>query len=328
MTTGSSEIGRSAGGSRLRLRLPPDIDRLLLAIGVLVTIFGPGAAGGVSGDLAVVVFASVILAWALALVAVFVLVRGSDWAIRIVPPLAAAFLPIAVFEAASGDVAIGAIHAIGGSLALSGGLLLLRGPSPTRLPLPDRFVSTAPPLPDDPRATPVPDSDVDPVLEAFMEEAARLNREEERRLATLWQSADGQARRLAWRAVGRLVSGRGRQPPNGRGRRLDDVRTRVAELGLTAEGSVWTWVFGSMQDVDRGDLRRATVPALLDTAAALILRDRLDGADFDALYGPWRRLHDGVVPVRRLGRGRRRARGASEPRPPELPGGGSGSPPG
>lgn len=62
----------------------------------------------------------------------------------------------------------------------------------------------------------------------------------------------------------------------------------------TGSGSEWTWSFGTITDVDRGNLRRAAAPALADAAAAIILRDTLAPAERDTLAGPWEAIASAI----------------------------------
>ena len=121
----------------------------------------------------------------------------------------------------------------------------------------------------------------DPVLLAYLDAIAHLDQQQTRRLAAAWRVIDPRDRERAWARVRTYATRSGRQ------RVLDDVRTSIEDWGRAAGGSPWTWSFGTMTDVDRGNLRRAAMPALLDGAVAVLARDELDAADRDALAGPW-----------------------------------------
>jgi hypothetical protein len=62
-----------------------------------------------------------------------------------------------------------------------------------------------------------------------------------------------------------------------------------AEIRTWSQAAVspWTWEWGAMTDIDRGDRRRAAIPALIDAAAALTTRDAIGPEDRDALLEPW-----------------------------------------
>ena len=121
----------------------------------------------------------------------------------------------------------------------------------------------------------------DAVLLAYLDAIAHLDQQQTRRLAAAWRAIDPPDRERAWAAV------RAHTARTGRERVLADVRTAIEDWGRAAGGSPWTWSFGTMTDVDRGNLRRSAMPALLDGAAAVLARDALDAADREALAGPW-----------------------------------------
>ncbi len=121
----------------------------------------------------------------------------------------------------------------------------------------------------------------DPVLLTYLDAIAHLDQQQTRRLAAAWRAIDPRDRERAWARVRAYATRSGRQ------RVLNEVRSSIEDWGRAAGGSPWTWSFGTMTDVDRGNLRRAAMPALLDGAVAVLARDELDAADRDALAGPW-----------------------------------------
>jgi hypothetical protein len=121
----------------------------------------------------------------------------------------------------------------------------------------------------------------DPALLALLDRIAHLDREELRELAAAWRAVAPADRDRAWTSVRRALRATGRNAI------LEDVRGQIELWGRAAGGSPWTWQFGTMTDVDRGNERRAAMPALLDAAAARIARDRLDNGELVALSGPW-----------------------------------------
>jgi hypothetical protein len=121
----------------------------------------------------------------------------------------------------------------------------------------------------------------DPALLALLDRIAHLDREELRELAAAWRAIPSADRDRAWASVRRALRATGRNAI------LEDVRGQIELWGRAAGGSPWTWQFGTMTDVDRGNERRAAMPALLDAAAALIARDRLEHDELVALSGPW-----------------------------------------
>lgn len=121
----------------------------------------------------------------------------------------------------------------------------------------------------------------DPVLLGYLDAIAHLDQQQTRRLAAAWRAIDPRDRERAWARVRSYATRSGRQ------RVLNEVRSSIEDWGRAASGSPWTWEFGTMTDVDRGNLRRAAMPAILDGAVAVLARDELDPADRDALAGPW-----------------------------------------
>jgi hypothetical protein len=132
----------------------------------------------------------------------------------------------------------------------------------------------------------------DTVLLRFMDRAAHLDREETRALGGAWQAIAQADRDRAWARVRTLLRRTRRE------RLMGDVAEEIERWGRAQGGSPWTWEFGTMTDVDRSDIRRAAMPALLDAAAAVILRDALDSADRDVLVGPWEAIVSGTSDLR------------------------------
>ncbi len=121
----------------------------------------------------------------------------------------------------------------------------------------------------------------DPALLQFLDDVGHLDREAPRRLAAAWRAVDPAGRVRAWAAVKDALDASGRHAV------LEDVRRQVELWGRSAGGSPWTWEFGTMTDVDRSNLRRAAMPALVDVAAAILLRDHLAVAELEILACPW-----------------------------------------
>jgi hypothetical protein len=132
----------------------------------------------------------------------------------------------------------------------------------------------------------------DPVLLRFMDRAAHLDLEETRALGGAWQAVAQADRSRAWARVRTLLRTTGRE------RLVGGVAEEIERWGRAQGGSPWTWEFGTMTDVDRGDIRRAAMPPLLDAAAAIVLRDALDPADREVLAGPWEAIVSGTSTLR------------------------------
>ena len=132
-------------------------------------------------------------------------------------------------------------------------------------------------------AAPSPYADIadDPALLEILDTVAHLDRETTRLLAAAWKTVKPQDRDAAWASVHDAIEA------TGRAELLEDVRRQVELWGRSAGGSPWTWQFGTMTDVDRGNIRRAAMPAILDAAAAVLARDRLSPRDLEILAGPW-----------------------------------------
>ncbi len=130
----------------------------------------------------------------------------------------------------------------------------------------------------------------DEALLAYLDAIAHLDGEQMRRLAAAWRAVDPAARERAWGDVRRDLA------TTGSDRVVEEVREALETWSRASSGSPWTWQFGTMTDVDRGNLRRAAMPALLDGAAAVLGRATLAPEDRDALAGPWLAATDPSMP--------------------------------
>lgn len=253
-----------------------DRDRLLIAGGLAwiwattpfaLDVFGMArAAPGVSAVVYLPALAVLVLLAALAMW------RHQAWARA---PIVAVALALPVLAALTYDNVPATLAAGAGALAVAFGAARMRIP-PERIPPPaaragggrESVFRTA-----DPAA--------DHELRTFLETASHLDRERTRVLAAAWRSADPGARQAAWREVRREADLAGRTDA------LEALRREIELWGRAAGGSPWTWEWATMTDIDRSDVRRGAMPALLDAAAAILLRDRLSTASVDVLLGPW-----------------------------------------
>lgn len=216
-----------------------------------------------------------------AVFAAFALYRHAEWARRplVVSGLAVTALAIATRSRWEGSVedALFLAGALSGVLVAVAAARVRIGPAERRA-----SPRTAPTIEETARP-PTSFADVadDPALLGLLDRIAHLDREELRELAAAWRAVAPADREGAWVAVRRALR------LTGRDRILEDVREQIELWGRAAGGSPWTWQFGTMTDVDRGNERRAAMPALLDAAAAIIARDRLDDDELAALGGPW-----------------------------------------
>jgi len=172
-----------------------------------------------------------------------------------------------------------AAAALAGAIVTGWGAFRLRIPPPT-VPAdrPDATLSTEELAPGDLAGRP---GTGDPALRAFLDRAAHLDPDRTRVLGAAWRAIDPDERHAAWAVIKAEAGG------TGRGAQLDQLRTEIELWGRAAGGSPWTWEFATMTDVDRSNVRRAAMPALIDAAAAILLRDRLDDAVRDTLLAPW-----------------------------------------
>jgi hypothetical protein len=122
------------------------------------------------------------------------------------------------------------------------------------------------------------------VIVDFLDRIRGLGEGEALALSAAWQAQDGGRRRLAWRALRRAVAQMD----------LDDALE-------AAQSSIRSWSNRAQPLAGYGDptggsgLMRAQVmreaaPALVDAVSALVVGGMLDGADFEALYGPFRSI--------------------------------------
>ena len=117
-------------------------------------------------------------------------------------------------------------------------------------------------------------------LAAFAERAGHLDLPDLAFLAAAWRAADDGARDRAHRAAREAL----REPD--RASAFDAVSAEIRAWSQAAVGP-WTWEWGATKDIDRGDRRRAAIPALVDAAAAIIARDAISDVDREALLAPW-----------------------------------------
>jgi hypothetical protein len=216
------------------------------------------------------------------LLAAFALWREQDWA-RV--PLAVSGLLIAVLAVALGGLShgesIGLLDAVIAGLGILVAVLAVRvriGPHPMPPSQRPAFGPIAG-LPDPPAS--YRDLAEDPPMLAFLDAVAHLDRETMRILGATWKTVRPADRDAAWSAAHHVLESTDRADL------LEDVRRQIELWGRAAGGSPWTWAFGTMTDVDRGNIRRAAMPAVLDAAAAVLARDRLDARYLDILAGPW-----------------------------------------
>ena len=120
----------------------------------------------------------------------------------------------------------------------------------------------------------------DPDLRAFAARAGRLDTPDLAYLAAAWRSGDARPRDAAHRAVREALR------DGHRAKAFDAISAEIRAWSQAAVGP-WTWEWGAMTDIDRGDRRRAAIPALLDAAAAIITRDAIADEDREALLAPW-----------------------------------------
>jgi hypothetical protein len=252
----------TAGAQRETIR--DDVERLLI-VGAIATIW-------LIGDPIAVVPG---------LFAAFALWRDQDWA-RL--PLAGSGLLVAVLVALgrrSEGGAIDPVAAVIAGLGILVAVLAFRvriGPRLVR-PSPQAAFGPIAALPDPPAS--YRDLADDRSMLEFLDAIAHLDRETMRILAATWKTVRPTDRDAAWAAAQHAVE------ETDRAQLLEEVRRQVELWGRSAGGSPWTWTFGTMTDVDRGNMRRAAMPAILDAAAAVLTRDRLDARLLDVLAGPW-----------------------------------------
>ena len=122
------------------------------------------------------------------------------------------------------------------------------------------------------------------VVGGFLEVVDRLSAQDTRRLAAEWEGGDEPRRSAARRAVRQAAEASGRSEQLGwlEGHLQQWARGRTA--GVT-QGAL----FGRMDDVDLTLARAPGAPAVIDAGAALLVRDGIPAADFDALFGAWGR---------------------------------------
>jgi hypothetical protein len=216
------------------------------------------------------------------LFAAFALWREQEWA-RI--PLAVSGLLVAALVVVLGRRSEGGsielIAAVIAGLGILVAVLAFRvriGPRPV-LPSQRPAIGPIAALPDPP-ASYRDLADDRPMLE-FLDAVAHLDRETLRILAATWKTVRPADRDAAWAAAQHALEATDRTGL------LEEVRSQVELWGRSAGGSPWTWTFGTMTDVDRGNMRRAAMPAILDASAAVLARDRLDARHIDVLAGPW-----------------------------------------
>lgn len=256
-----------------------DADRLLIAAGLLWLWFMPAIAP-VFAEVLGIGYVPVLIGNLTLLVLAGLLLWREIAAIRPLLILAAVANVVVAFVANPESPFVIALVAIG-SLAIAVGAARARVPASRdaaateRPQAPPPLDRTAPPRPK------VDDIADDPSVVAFLDAVAHLAPGDLPVLSAAWKAIDPDARDQAWRAVRREAERTNRDAI------LDELRAEIELWGRAGSGSPWTWSFGTMADVDRGNARRAAMPALFDAAAAILLRDRLAPRDREVLAAPW-----------------------------------------
>jgi hypothetical protein len=242
-----------------------DADRLLVVAGIAWLWFG-GAVAAAS--------------------AAFDVEPAGAIAMSVSVPVLSAIAAVTMWRHVAGArpwLVVGAVVGLVATLVLGGSPLFTLATVPgyvaiaagaARMRIPPERVDSAPPQP----STAARD---DQDLAAFLDRAGHLDREATRVLAAAWRAGDANARRAAWGEVTRAAK------RTGRAAQLDDVRREIELWGRAAGGSPWTWEWATMTDIDRSDIRRSAMPALLDAAAAILLGAQLSGPARDTLLAPW-----------------------------------------
>lgn len=259
-----------------------DADRLLIAGGLLWLWFMPGFAG-VFADALGIGYVPVLIGDLVLLVLAGLLLWRDVAAVRPLLILAALATVAVAFVANPESPFLIAVVAIG-SLAIAVGSARVRVPA-SRDGAATQMRQATPPLertaPPTPMVAEIAD---DPSVVSFLDSVGHLAPGDLPVLAAAWKAIDPAARDQAWRSVRRETETTNRDAI------LDELRAEIELWGRAGSGSPWTWSFGTMADVDRGNARRAAMPALFDAAAAILLRDRLAPRDREVLAGPWESL--------------------------------------
>lgn len=120
----------------------------------------------------------------------------------------------------------------------------------------------------------------------FLERIRDVNEGDALALAAAWEAADAQRRRSAWRAARHAARSAGRTGA-----------LEAAQSAIMTWSNAWSPIAaygnpGAGAGQMRAQIMRGAVPALVDAVCALVVGGLIDGADFEALYGPWRSVDE------------------------------------
>ena len=129
------------------------------------------------------------------------------------------------------------------------------------------------------------DEDIQADLDDFSEAVRTLTSGDLARLTAFWNGIDPDARSRAHEHAREEIERSGRREV------VRDIQDRLMTwsggelVGRTGWGD--RWLDPGVDPIQDGNQRVTALPALADTVLALTLQDRLEDADFDALFGPW-----------------------------------------